>query len=52
MKRLILIVVLGVFAQTVFAQQGIINIVQDAEIETALNRHKTFNQNIWSAIRN
>lgn len=46
MKRLILIAILGFFAQAVFAQQGIINIVQDAEIETALNRHKTFNQNI------
>lgn len=46
MKKLILIAVLGFFAQFVFAQQGVINIVQDAEIEAALTRHKQLNKSI------
>lgn len=43
MKKLLLIAVLGFFAQFATAQ-GVINITQDAEIESALNRHKQLNQ--------
>ncbi|NJN77547.1 MAG: hypothetical protein HC803_03815 [Saprospiraceae bacterium] len=46
MKKLVLIVTLGFFAQAIFAQQGVINIVQDAEIEAALSRHKALNRSI------
>jgi hypothetical protein len=46
MKKLVLIAVLGFFAQSVFAQQGVINIVQGAEIEAALTRHKQLNASI------
>lgn len=46
MKKLIFIAVLGFVAQFAFAQQGVINIVQDADIEAALNRHKQLNANI------
>lgn len=43
MKRLLLIAVLGFFAQFATAQ-GVINITQDAEIEAALSRHKQINK--------
>jgi hypothetical protein len=46
MKKLVFIAVLGFVAQFAFAQQGVINIVQDADIEAALNRHKELNANI------
>lgn len=45
MKKLVLITVLGFVAQFAFAQ-GVINIVQDADIEAALNRHKQLNKSI------
>ena len=46
MKKLVLITILAFIAQFAFAQQGVINIVQDADIEAALSRHKQLNKSI------
>lgn len=45
MKRIILIATFGLLTQLVTAQQGIINISQDATLEAALERHKQINKN-------
>lgn len=45
MRKLILIAVFGFLAQFATAQQGVINISQDATMESALERHKQINRN-------
>jgi hypothetical protein len=45
MKKIILIAVFGLLAQFAIAQQGVININQDATLEVALERHKQINRN-------